>query len=103
MKQVINKKLYDTEKSTLIAEWTNGLGRSDFQAIEERIYQTKNGGNFLEYWGGAATKYQEIHNGYSSEGRGIIPISEARVYDWLEEKGMTEKILKLFPSWIEEA
>lgn len=49
MKRIINKKVYNTETATLIAETTNGLSYSDFNCIKEDLYRTKKGQYFINY------------------------------------------------------
>jgi len=102
MKRIINKKTYNTETAILIVETDNGRGRSDFNGIEETLYQTKKGTFFLEYWGGAATGYSKSGGNWSSEGRGIKVLSDDEAYEFLERHNQTDAIEKYFSDVIEE-
>jgi len=103
MKQIINKKTYDTKTAELIASWNNNLSNSDFNAIREELYLTKKGAWFFCYWGGANTCYSETAGNCSSEGSGIKVMSSEEAYKWLESNQFTEAIEKYFSSEIEEA
>lgn len=41
MRKVVDRKLYDTEKATMVAEDGNGLGVNDFRYEFEELYITK--------------------------------------------------------------
>ena len=56
MQKIICKKVYDTEKSTLIRKWTFGAF-GDANGYEESLYQTESGHFFLYTNGGAESKY----------------------------------------------
>lgn len=103
MKKIIDKKLYDTETSELIHEYSNGYGRSDFNCIELTLYVTESGKYFLQYFGGAATSYAESYGNYTSEGSGIIPLTIEETYNWLEDIGATEVLIERFPDLITPA
>ena len=40
MKAIIDGKRYDTERAPKMAEYGNGLGRSDFRNLDEELYRT---------------------------------------------------------------
>lgn len=84
MKKVIDRKIYNTETATLVAEYWNGLSNSDFRNLSEDLYRTKNGQWFIHGSGGAMTKYSQS-NGNSSWGSSdIILLSPSDAYNWLE-------------------
>lgn len=56
MKKIIDKKMYDTEKALLLAEYWNGLGGNDFRNISEHLYITNKGQFFLHCSGGALSE-----------------------------------------------
>jgi hypothetical protein len=103
MKKVINAKVYNTETATKVHEWSNNLSYQDFNAIEETLYLTKKGRYFIEYFGGAATRYATTSGNMSSGSEGIKAITEKEAFDWLQEKEATEAIEKYFGEEIEEA
>ena len=99
MKRIIKGKLYDTEKATEVAEWSDGAP-SDFRYIEETLYRKRTGEYFLYGYGGPMTQYSErVGNAYGY-GAAILPISydEARAWgeehmdadEWQEEFGPAE-------------
>ena len=102
MKRIINRKVYNTQTAVSIAEWDNGLGRTDFNAIEETLYKTKKGQYFLHAWGGAATCYSESYGNCSSEGQTIKLFDENEAINWLEKKGFVTEIEEHFSDKIEE-
>jgi hypothetical protein len=84
MKSIINMKRYDTATAEEIAEWWNGLGRTDFRFCSETLYQTKSGAWFLHGDGGCLSKYAESGEGNSTEsGETIIPYSSQEAAVWL--------------------
>lgn len=103
MKKIINKKVYDTDKATLIAEYWNGLGTSDFHYICEELYITKNGEFFLYGSGGALTKYAKSNGRTAWGSEEIIPYSADEAYEWLERNNQIEAIEKYFSDKIKEA
>lgn len=58
MQKIICKKVYDTEKATLIKKATFGY-YGDPAGYEETLYQTESGLYFLYVNGGAASKYKK--------------------------------------------
>lgn len=103
MKKVIEGKVYNTETATKVAEYWNGLGRNDFNCIEEDLYVTKKGNWFIGYFGGANTGYSVSNGNYATGSEGIKALSNDEAYQWLQEHGKTEVIEKYFPDYIEEA
>ncbi len=103
MVRIIRSKVYNTETATKVESYSNFLGSSDFNCIEETLYITKKGNWFLEYFGGAGTRYSEPVGNMTGSGEGILALSENEAYDFLEKHHLTEAILKYFRSWTEEA
>jgi hypothetical protein len=103
LKQIINKKQYDTEKAEILTSYQNGLSPSDFYYESEELYITANNNFFLAGEGGACTKYAYCYGGYTSKGERIIPLTKEEAYKWLEQKGEAEIIETYFSNEIEEA
>ncbi|MFL0250638.1 hypothetical protein ACJDT4_09420 [Clostridium neuense] len=103
MKKVIEKKVYNTETATLIAEYWNGLGEDDFMYCEEYLYRTRKGSYFLRGSGGPLTKYSESNENQTWGISTIIPISKEEAYEWLEANDKTEAIEEYFSNDIDEA
>ncbi|WP_036688679.1 hypothetical protein [Paucisalibacillus globulus] len=102
MKKVINKKVYDTEESTLIAEYSNGLSNSDFSHVYEDLYVTKKGQFFLHAQGGPLTIYSESNNNSTWGIETIILMDSLQVITWLELRNKTNEIEHYFPELIEK-
>ena len=85
MKTVIDKKTYNTETATLIAEWNNEMCRNDLQA-EEALYRTKKGQYFVCGSGGELTTYDG-----STE---IRLMSPEEAYDWCKTCEINANIIK---------
>ncbi len=99
MKKIIEKKVYNTETATLIAEYWNGFSNNDFRNLSEDLYITQKGQWFIHGRGGAMTKYSES-NGNSSWGSSdIILLSGSEAYNWLETH---QDSIKDFDSVIEQ-
>lgn len=103
MKRIIEKKIYNTETSELIAEWSNGLSRGDFEALEETLYRTKNGAWFLAGSGGPKTRYAVTCGGSSSGSEDITPLDAEDVLEWMEQHNFMGLIEQYFGDQIEEA
>lgn len=75
MKKIICKVEYDTEKSELIAKFTNG-SFGDPAGYEESLYKTADGKYFIYCYGGAESIYPE---------ETIKRLAQAKVDLWLAE------------------
>lgn len=103
MKKVIDRKVYDTEKSELICEWDNGYYGSDFKQCSEDLYLTRKGRWFIHGSGGPMSKYAE-HNGQGYCGSSdIVPMSKDEVVEWLENHNFVGTLEAYFPKVIAEA
>lgn len=103
MKKVIEKRVYDTETASLIAEYWNGLGQGDFRYYEEKLYKTRKGSYFLYGSGGPLTKYSESNGNQTWGISTIVPLRKEEAYEWLEANGETEAIEEHFSNDIDEA
>lgn len=103
MRQIIDRKIYDTEKAILLAEYWNGLGENDFRKISEDLYITKKGQFFLNCSGGAKTKYAETNGRENWESEKIILLDKDETYQWLEGNNEIEVIEEYFSDYIKEA
>lgn len=84
MKKIINGKLYDTEKATEVAEWSDGAV-NDFRYIEETLYRKRTGEYFLYCYGGPMTRYSERVGDAYGYGAEIIPLSYEDACSWGED------------------
>jgi len=104
MQKVINGKVYNTEKATVIATYDNGLQQSDFNCMEETLYQSPGGQFFIAGSGGAKTKYSKpVGNNNVSGGSDLELLTETEAKDWLEDhqNDIEEDIVKIFETYIE--
>jgi len=104
MRKVVNDKVYDTDKATLVAFDRFGAP-GDFSAWYEALYITKKGNYFLYGEGGPRTRYGRIVSSNSMGGGSeIIPLSEEEAFAWLQEHDIdVEVIEKYFGDMLEEA
>jgi hypothetical protein len=102
MKQIINKKVYDTQTATRIANYDNGLFEEDIRYLYEALYKTCNNQFFLYGSGGPLSKYNvEISNNtYGTET--IILFTEEEAYEWLESHDEIDAIEQYFADMIQE-
>lgn len=73
MQKIICKKLYDTEKATLIKKVTHGWF-GDSNGYEESLFQTEDGLFFLYVNGGANSKYPQEN---------LIRMGAKKAKEWL--------------------
>lgn len=96
MKKIISGKVYDTGTATFIARDDNGLGKNDFQWLEEALYRKRTGEYFLHGKGGALTYCASpISGGYTS-GEKIVPLTYAGARKWAEEHLDADEYLTIF-------
>ena len=93
MKTVIDKKIYNTETATLIAEWDNGRGNRDFRACEEALYRTEKGQYFICGTGGPLTDYVVSYGSSSSGSTVMWLVSPEEAYDWCEKRNISADII----------
>jgi hypothetical protein len=84
MKRIIEGKMYNTETAEEIADWDNGLNRSDFGRTQETLYRTKKGAWFLCGRGGALSRWSQPSGNGRANGAGIETLSEDRALEWCE-------------------
>jgi len=85
MKKVINRKVYDTETASFVAEASYSYP-GDFQYWEESLYRTTDGMYFLAGEGGPMSHYaKSIGNNTTTGGSNIRPMSTSEAIDWCEE------------------
>lgn len=90
MRRIIDNKLYDTDKATLVAEHCEGYN-SDFYYICEALYIEKTGEWFLHGEGGRRTRYRD-----AGEGGVIEPFAEDEAKDWLADKNFIDEYIRYF-------
>lgn len=103
MKKAIDGLLYDTEKAEKVASYSNGLGKSDFGYVREKLFRTSNGRFFLYGEGGAQSRYSKPAGDMRGPGEDIQPLSETEAIEWLEDHNEVEVLKEEFPEHLEPA
>ncbi len=104
MKKIINGKRYDTEKSTIVGEYSfSSFG--DFNYISEGLYVTpRSKSYFLAGEGGANTRYRQTVSQNTWAGGEIIqPMSKEDAFAWAQEYLSADEVEAFFSDMIEEA
>lgn len=102
--KIINRKKYDTKKSTLLGRWSNGLGGSNHRWCVEELYKTPNGNYFIFGDGGPASPWAEhLESGGRIEGSDIRALTKDEAYEWAENKLDEDETELLFPEMIKNA
>jgi hypothetical protein len=86
MRKVVNGRIYNTDTSKIIGEWSNEYGVRDFKACEETLYKNTKGAYFLYGEGGPMSKYRErVESNSWSGGSAITPMTASEAQEWAEE------------------
>lgn len=93
MKQLINRKLYDTDKADRIAQYCPIPDPREFNFIKEELYKTEDGEYFLAAKGGPQTKWAEKNGAYRSGSEEIVPVTDEEAVDWCEERQIDGEII----------
>lgn len=96
MKKIINRKMYDTDTSTFVAEWSNDYSTHDFKWCVEKLYRKKTGEYFIEGEGGPMSKYAETCGNSMIGGKDIIPLSKQGALYWGESKMNVDEYVEEF-------
>lgn len=103
MRQLINKKIYNTDKAQEVASYSYS-NYGDFHFIEEILYKTKKGNLFIYGKGGPLTEYAtKISNTETGGASSIIPVNSSEALEWIESRNIyiTERILDEFSDLLE--
>jgi hypothetical protein len=95
-KYIIDGKSYNTETSTEIGHFWNGLGRNDFRNLDEKLYITPKGRFWLEGEGGAMTKYASSAGDMQSEGSGAIVLTDEEALNWCENHDVSTDLIEKY-------
>lgn len=88
MKQIINRKMYNTKTATMLGNWENMEDAGNFDWYSETLYRTKKGSYFLaKYW-------------YNTRTIEVIDIDKAK--DWAEHHMTADEYVEAFGP-VEEA
>lgn len=102
MKQIINRKSYNTNTAKKVGYWDSKSGRSDFNRYEETLYLKKTGEYFLHVSGYKYSEYAELFGNERGTGEKIIPFTVEQAKSWSEKKISAGHYKKIFNEVIEE-
>ena len=100
MKQVINGKLYDTDKSKNIADWDDGKAERDYVTRMESLYVSSKGTYFLEIWEGFLPQNEGMTA--TVDAVYLKVVSQEDTMKWLEEKSFHYELIDYFSDKLEE-
>jgi len=104
MKQVINRKLYDTDNAEQIGKHGSIVDKQDFHALAETLYKSPEGEYFLHCQGGAATQYAKQTNNGTTYGEKIQVLTTDEALNWCEKRTIDpDTIIKEFGDLIENS
>jgi hypothetical protein len=104
MRNIINRKVYDTETAEWIYDTSNGSGVNDFGFERSALYRTTRGAWFLAGNGGPSSRFSRTLSDRSRiEGSGCIPLNPADAVAELERHNATEEIDRHLSTLVEEA
>ena len=83
MKVTVDGRVYDTEKATLLATYTNFMPITDDYYEDVLLYVKKNGEYFLHCHGGSKTEFAVIKDNKICSGQYIIPIMNDAFSGWV--------------------
>ena len=89
MRNIINKKLYDTDTAVQVGDPASPEGMyniTDFHYYDETLYRKKTGEYFLFGKGGPLSPYAEPYEQHGSQsGQRIVPLAPEQARQWAEE------------------
>ena len=98
MKRVIKGRVWDTQKSGMVAAWANSFYPHDYRYCEENLYCTWRGNWFVHILRAGPESdtyhFSEIY---------LVPLSEDEAFKWLQDHDFTSELEEHFGSRIEEA
>jgi hypothetical protein len=95
MKRIIDGKVYNTETSELIEEWSNGLFANDFNHAYENLYKSKKGQLFMT---GNTVFVHSVDNIAND----ICLMTEENVLEWMQLRKIDADLLIKLDIKIEE-
>jgi hypothetical protein len=104
MREIIDRKVYDTDDAERIANHGSIVDKGDFHALAETLYKDPDGEYFLHCQGGAATEYAEQTPNGATYGETLESLTVEEALDWCEQRSIdSEAVLEEFADLIENA
>ena len=101
MRQIIDRKVYDTDSAERIAKQGAVVDNGDFHVLAETLYKDSNGEYFLHCHGGVATAAEQTSSG-TKYGEALELLTKEEALDWCEERAVSsEAVLEEFADLIE--
>ena len=104
MKQIIDRKVYNTETAEQLHYWSNGCFPNDFKRREKTLYRTSKGALFIHHEGGAMTDCaRRVGDNTMTGGEYLEPVTAEDAVAFLASHGGTEVVLDHFAEHVDEA
>lgn len=102
MRQIIERKVYDTDTAEQIGKHGSIVDKQDFHALAETLYKAPDGEYFLHCQGGAATQYAKQTNAGTTYGEEIQLLTKEEALNWCEDRAINpDRIIEEFADLIE--
>ena len=102
MRQIIDRKVYDTDSAEKIAKHGSVADKGDFHALAETLYKNSDGEYFLHCQGGAATKYAEHTREGTTFGEELRQLTQKDALDWCERRSIqSDNVFEEFADLLE--
>ena len=104
MKQIIDRKLYNTETAEELYRWSNGAYATDFKWRAKALYRTSKGALFIHHEGGAMTDCaRRVGNNTMTGGEYLEPVTVEDAVAFLASHDGAEVVLEHFAEHVDEA
>ena len=101
MREIIDRKVYDTNSAERIAKHGAIVDKGDFHALAETLYKDPDGEYFLHCQGGAATEYADQTSNGTTYGETLELLTKEEALDWCEQRSAnSETVLEEFADLI---
>lgn len=102
MRQIIDRKVYDTNTAEQIGKHGSIVDKQDFHALAETLYKDTDGEYFLHCQGGAATQYATQTTDGTTYGEEIQVLTIEEALNWCENRTIDpENIIEEFADLVE--
>lgn len=102
MREIIDRKVYDTDNAEQIANYGSIVDKGDFHTLAEALYKDPNGEYFLHCQGGAATQYAKQTSEGTTYGEELQRLTKEGALDWCEDRSINaDSIIEEFADLLE--
>jgi hypothetical protein len=103
MRQIIGRRVYDTETATLLHMWTNEHFTTDLRWRAKCLYRTPKGALFIHHQGGPMTDLARQSDGRMTGGEQIEPVSAEDAVAFLTLHDGANVVARHFANYVDEA